>query len=225
MKHIIAVKGNYGKTVFSFFLAEKLSKTNKVALISTDTQKSIYRCLFPQNKKNSASLGKLLADPVVTIQDINENSNIINENLIMLSYAKGESGNMFPEITNANCTKLFIALSNIVDIIIVDTSNHHTFDNFILSNPQTKKITVTTADIRGLHYRLIDDSADINILWFPSKYNSYQDVISTFQKAPFELPYMKNFEGIYNGSNITDISTNKKYIKELEKIIDEVEQL
>lgn len=217
MKAIVAVTGNLGKSTFSYFLGERLSKKNKVTIISTDTDKSMYRCLFPKGKKNAKSLGKLLADPVLTIKDISENANILNDNLLYISYAKGERKDFFPEITTVNCTRLYTILAEISDIIIVDTSNHD-FDKFILANPNTKIISVTTCDIRGNHYRLVHGNDFINVLWSSSKFNSYSDVIATFGDKPFELPYIKALTNLYVGEDITDIYLNKKYTQEIEKI-------
>lgn len=220
MKKII-VTGNSGKTVLSYFLAEKLSKKAKVILISTDTSKGVYNCIFPKLKKNKKSLGHLLADPVITIDDLYANSHLITDNFLMLSYGENEKLSDFPEVTSVNLTKLFVAINSLADVLIVDSSNH-AFDDFIKSSENCLNICSTSMDMRGYHYRYRKGVGDINVLFQNSPYASSQDIIGTFSDKPFELPYVKTFLSIYTGVNINEIQLPKMYSKILEKIIKEV---
>ncbi len=220
MKKII-VTGNCGKSTLSYFLAEQLSKNNRVILVSTDTEKGMYSCFFPKEKKEKKSLGKLLSDPVVTKQDIYDNAYLINKKCLMISYAENEKFSDYPEITEINCTKFFVTMSSLADVLIVDSSNH-IFDKFILSSPNTINISVNSSDMRGFHYRLKNGNGDINVLCETSPYSNNQDVLSTYKEKPIELPYIKTLSAVYNGVSIKEITLNSAYKKATEKIANEV---
>ncbi len=221
MKKII-VTGNSGKTIFSYFLAEHLSKEKKVVLISTDEQKGTFRCLFPNGKKSQKSLARLLSDPVITDKDVYENSSLINKRFLMI--AGGDYIENFPEITTFNCVKLIMALDRIADILIVDSSNH-VLDNFIANAPDCINVCVTTADIRGHHYRMKGNTGAINVLWQSSPYGTYQDALTTFKEKPFEVPYEKKLTAIYNGEAIKDVSISSRYKKVLQAIANTLEEV
>ncbi len=221
MKKII-VTGNSGKTLFSYFLAEHLSKDKKVVLISTDEQKATFRCLFPNAKKTKKSLARLLSDPVITDKDIYQNASLINKRFLMIT--GGDYTENFPDITTFNCVKLLTALEGFADIVIVDSSKH-IFDNFIAKAPDCTNICITTADIRGHHFRMKEENGAINVLWQSSPYGSYQDALTTFKEKPFELPYEKKLTAIYNGEAIKDVSVSSKYKKTLKSIAKTMEEL
>ena len=220
MKKII-VTGNSGKTLFSYFLAEHLSKDKKVVLISTDEEKATFRCLFPTAKRSKKSLARLLSDPVITDKDIYQNAHLINKRLMMIS--NGDYIENFPDITSINCAKLLMTLETIADIVIVDTSKH-IFDSFISKAPDCVKICISTADIRGHHYRMKQGNGEINILWQSSQYGTYQDALTTFKDKPFELPFEKKLTAIYSGEAIKDISISRKYKKTLKSIVKQMEE-
>ena len=211
----IIVTGNSGKTILSYFLAEHLSKDKKVILISTDENKATFRCLFPTSKKTKKSLARLLSDPVITDKDIYRNSNLINKRFLMI--ASADNTESYPEVTTINCAKLLLALENIADILVVDSSNH-LFDRFISKAPDCISICVTTADIRGYHYRLKNGNGIFNVLWQSSSYGTYQDAMTTFKEQPYELPYLKKLSSVYNGESIKDIVISGKYKKTIKAI-------
>lgn len=218
----IIVTGNSGKTLFSYFLAEQLSKNKKVVLISTDENKAMHRSLFPTGKKSKKSLARLLSDPVITDKDIYKNSHLLNKRLMLISNADNKEN--YPDVTTINCAKLLMALEHIADIVIVDTSKH-LFDSFIKKAPDCISICVTTADIRGYHYRLKNGNGTFNVLWQSSPYSVYQDTIATFKEKPIELPYLKKLTSVYNGVNISDISVSGKYAKAIKTIVKQMEEL
>lgn len=221
MKKII-ITGNSGKTAFAYFLAEQLSKTKKVVLVSTDENKGIYRCLFPTSKRSKKSLARLLSDPVITDKDIYNNAHLVNKRLLMISNV--DTTESFPEVTAINCAKLLMGLENIADVLIVDSSKH-LFDTFILNAPMTQNIAVTTADMRGFHHRMKQKNADIHVLWENSAYATYQDAANTFKEKPFEVPFIKKLSSLYNGVSIKDISLPRKYSKTLIAIVKRMEEL
>lgn len=217
MKNII-VTGNSGKTTFSYFLARKLSKNNKVILISTDTEKGMIKCLFPDAQSTeNRSLGNLLADPIIIEKDIYDNSYLVDDNFLFISYSQDIE--LHPNITNINCSKLFSRASQMADYLIVDTSNH-VFDKFMLNAPNKTVISVTTCDLRGYHYRIKNPLSDINILWQSTPYSHSQDVLSTFEKRPIEITYSKQLQAVYTGENIKNIPIPKSYTKALSQVFE-----
>ncbi|MFI3327072.1 MAG: hypothetical protein R3Y35_13015 [Clostridia bacterium] len=217
MKNII-VTGNSGKTTFSYFLAEKLSKTHKVILISTDTEKGMIKCLFPDAQSTeNRSLGNLLADPIIIEKDVYDNSYLVDDNFLFISYTGDIE--LHPNITSINCSKLFSRVSQMADYLIVDTSKH-IFDKFMLSSPNKTVISVTTCDLRGYHYRIKNPISDINVLLQATAYSHSQDVLSTFEKRPFEITYSKQLQSVYTGESIKNIPISKSYTKTLNKIIE-----
>lgn len=222
MKKII-VTGNLGKTTFSYYLAEHLSKTKKVVLISTDENKAVYRCLFPKTKKSEKSLARLLCDPVITDKDIFNNAHLINKRLLMISNA--DTKTTYPEATVVNCGFLFTALNTLTDIVIVDSSANHIFDNYLKNIDNCLNISVLTADVRGYHYRLKHGNGDIDLLWEASSYSAYQDSVNTFRKKPLSLPFVKKLMSIYNAENISDIDVSPKYLKTIKVVAQKVAEM
>ncbi len=222
MKKII-ITGNLGKTTFAYYLAEHLSKTKKVVLISTDENKAVYRCLFPKTKKSEKSLARLLCDPVIVDKDIFNNSHLINKRFLMISNA--DTKTTYPEATIVNCGRLFMALETLTDIVIVDSSANHIFDNYFKNTENCLNVSVLTADIRGYHYRLKHGNGDIDLLWEASNYSAYQDSINTFRKKPFSLPFVKNLMSIYNTENISDITVAPKYLKTIKEVATKIAEM
>ncbi|MFI3205960.1 MAG: hypothetical protein R3Y33_01815 [Clostridia bacterium] len=219
MKKII-ITGNSGKTIFSYFLAQKMSKTQKVVLVSTDSEKSIFKCLFPLSteKDNEKSLAKLLADPVVTKKDIYENSHIINDNLLLI--CNREIQENFPEPTQINCAKLFMGIDSIADTLIIDTSDS-LFDKYVMASQKKTIISVTTKDLRGYHYRLKHGESDINFFWGKE---TEQDIGKTFKEKPLSLPFVKQFSAIYSTDDINNISLPKKYKNLVNLCVEKIEK-
>ncbi|POO88238.1 hypothetical protein C1H57_25185, partial [Clostridium sp. 2-1] len=64
----------------------------------------------------------LLSLAVITEADILNHAVILADELVMLSYAQGESKTNYPEITEINLHNLFAQLDRLVDYVVVDTS-------------------------------------------------------------------------------------------------------
>ncbi|MDF2567826.1 MAG: hypothetical protein K0R90_1282 [Oscillospiraceae bacterium] len=228
MAKIIAVTGNSGKTVFSFFLAEALAqKDEKAILLSTDSIISSSNVLFPTIKTvQNKSVGKILSLPVIDRTDITENIFLTpnNKNLGLLSYAPNENINSFPLPTEQNISKLFHVMTELVDYIVVDTqSGFNDIDMYALSHAD-KEICITTADYKGLCFRKFYNHENaLDVLFTNNAYNPVSDISRTF-KSPvkYTLTFQKEFLPLFNGINITDVTIPKRYQKEIQKIIHEV---
>ncbi len=216
----IIVTGNLGKTIFAYYLAEYLSKSKKVILISTDENKAVHRCLFPLSKKSKKSFSRLICDPVITDKDIFDNSHLINKRYLIISNA--DTKDTYPEPTVPNCARLFTALEEIADVVVVDSSNH-IFDTFFKNSVDCFNVCVLTADIRGYHYRIKHGNGNVDLLWEASNFSTYQDSVPTFRKKPIELPFVKNLSSIYNGVNISDVTAGGKYMKVIKNIASKIE--
>ena len=228
MAQLIAVTGNSGKTVFSYYFAQVLAKQKKkVLIVSTDSLQPACKMLFPTKKlESNDSLGNLLSLAAVTKADIFNNSNVIDDDLLLYSYAPGESYLTYPKITSTNLHNVFHKFYAIADYVVVDTSTaQNVIDQYVLSkNPV--QLCITTADEKGYHYRNFYRSANsstIPILFSNSVYNPLSDVLASFDTTVKHiLPYCKSLMSIYNGVNISDITAPRRYRKVLYKVAGEI---
>ena len=137
---LVAVTGNSGKTVFSFYLAQFLSRQNKrVFLISTDSGKPAFKMLFPDRKSDGKrSLGRLLSLAAISEAKIFDNAYTVNKNLMMLSYADGENPQTYPDIAEVNLKALMTELGTLADTVVVDTATmQNRIDKFVMTqNPK-----------------------------------------------------------------------------------------
>lgn len=223
MGQLIAVTGNSGKTVFSFYLAQILSKQGKrVFLVSSDCRQPAFKMLFPDRKdEGGRSLGRLLSLATISEANIFNNTHTINKNLMMLSYADGETALTYPGIAEINLEALFKQLSVLADVVLVDTTTHQNrTDKYVLSQGPTQ-ISLATADVKGYYYRQnhpVHGGAE-QILFVNSPDNALSDALSTYEGPVTVLPYCRGLSGIYNGISITDIIPPHKYRKTLYRIV------
>lgn len=227
MSKIITVLGNSnsGKTVFSYYLANKLAANDKrVIIVSTNNINPDVSYLLPigKDKTNLKSLGRVLSLAIIDKQSILDNMlTFKNQNIGLLCYAMQENKNNYPEIIYNNMCVFFELLQSLVDYIIVDT---HLFKNDIDTYAFTNsdvKFCITTADLKGLSYRqFINEKEVVNILFSNNNFNPYEEIKNTFKdNVKYDIPYIKVLNSIYNGAFLDDIPCPKKYDKLLEKII------
>jgi molybdopterin-guanine dinucleotide biosynthesis protein len=219
---LIAVTGNSGKTVFSFYLAQILSKQRKrVILVSTDSRQPAFKMLFPDRKKEEGrSLGRLLSLATISEANIFNNTHTINKNLMMLSYADGETALTYPGIAEINLEALLKQLSVLADVVLVDTTTHQNrIDKYVLSQ-SPKQIRLATADVKGYYYRQNHPAHGAEqVLFVNSPDNALSDVLSTYEGPVTVLPYCRGLSGIYNGISITDIIPPRKFRRTLYRIV------
>lgn len=229
---IITVTGNYGKSIFSYFLAQALSRQKiqrdeyhsdnlKVAILSTDDKQPMVDLMFPTAKTDkSKSLGRVLSMAALSVSDLFNNAYVINDNIMWLGYAPNETKKTYPDITEINLSNLHDLLNKIVDVIIVDTATErNVIDYYFLA--RSRNICITTADLKGVNYRRIymPQENDTQLLVCNSRYAALPDILGTFDTPPQILPYCKVFSAVYNGINISDIIPPKKYTKFLDKLV------
>jgi hypothetical protein len=221
MAKLIAITGNTGKSSFSFYLSATLSKKYKVALVSTDGQLPAYPMLFPTMEQNpKKSLGRLLSLAAITEADILNHAVILADELVMLSYAQGESKTNYPEITEINLHNLFAQLDRLVDCVIVDTSTRgNLIDTFAITRA-VEEICLSSADNKGFAYRqYYKPEHATQVLLNNNPHNPLSDVLQTFSEPVRILAYCRSFGSLYNGVNISDIVPSRRYRKTLYKIV------
>jgi hypothetical protein len=220
MSHVITITGNAGKTTFAYYLAMAYQKRGqKVALVSTDGQKPMFRLLVPTKKPApNHSLGRLLSLAVITKTELFDNAQVLDDNLLMFSYTDGDSILSYPEITGVNLRNFHDRLSAQVDVILVDTSTARNDIDRYFMNVSTE-ICITTADARGVAYRDYYRPQAIQLALPTSPYNALADVMGTYAEPAILLPYCKVLAALYNGMDITDISLPKKYRKAVESVV------
>lgn len=217
MGQLIAVTGNSGKTVFSYYLAKILSgQGRRVFLVSTDSGQPAYKMLFPGRKNDDQrSLGRLLSLASISEAQIFDNAFTVNKDLMMLSYADGENPLTYPEVAEVNLRELFTQLSAIADNVIVDTATYpDAIDRYVLAgNP--RRICIATADVKGYYHRRNHPAkgGETQVLFENSPDNAMTDVLGTYDGPVTVLPYSRGLSGIYNGVSIADIIPPRKYRK------------
>lgn len=228
MKKLILITGNKGKSIFSFYLANRLAVNNKkVIIVSSDYIKPTSYLFFPEKTDlDNKSIGKLLSLAVISKADIFNHCTIDkNADIGYLNYAPNENDNSYPEITKSELSNLYTQLNSLTDYIIVDTnSSQNKIDSFF-ADKKDIELCITTADYCGLLYRKQYNSTGINILLNDNAFNPLEDIQRTFDKsnpAKYILPESKLLTAIYNGYNIHGVTPTKKYLRVIDKIISEV---
>lgn len=223
MERLIAVTGNSGKTVFSYYLAQILSRQGKrVILISTDSRQPASKTLFPDRKnEDRRSLGRLLSLATISETKIFDNACTVNKNLMLLGYADGETSLTYPEVAEGSVYTLLTLLNTIADVIVVDTATHQNrIDRSVLAKIPTQ-ISIATADVKGYYYRQNHPAHgdEKQVLFVNSPDNALSDVLGTYDGPTVILPYCRGLSGIYNGVSIADVIPPRKYRKALYQII------
>ncbi len=230
MSKLITVLGNDGKTLLSYYLAQRLASSQKrCMIISTNSSNPNVRYVMPLiDSKKSASLGRILSLAVIDNQSILDNvMTFNNENIGLISYAMNENKNNYPGITKVNLDTFFSLLPSIVDYIIVDTqTTRNKIDDYALGISDTI-LCVTTADMKGLAYRqqLPIEKEIVHILYNNSKYNPFEDIKNTYKyHVKYIMPYCKNLQYVYNGALLDDVSDcTKAYKHFIDKLIKEIQ--
>jgi len=225
MAKLTAVTGNSGKTILSFYLSSTLSKKHRTLLLSTDGRCPTGKALFPTHPTESTkSLGRLLSLPVITDADVFNHAVVLSDNLLMLSYADGESYLNYPDISEISLHNLFAQLDRLVDCVIVDTSTvHSAIDEFAIAKA-AMQMCITTADSKGFAYRqFCKPEHAVPVVLNDSPYNPLNDILKTFSEpVRYVLPYCSGLRGVYNGMNISDIVPSRTYRKTLYKIAGDI---
>lgn len=158
MSKIITIWGspNSGKTTLALKLANVLSKTNNVIMLSTDIIAPPIATILPYIKEEGKSLGKLLETVTLTQEDILKNLITIkdNKNISFIGYKQGENHKTYAEYTVDRANELIVNLSHLADYLIIDSSSH-IHDN-ILSQVSLKLadevIRLCGTDLKAISY-------------------------------------------------------------------------
>lgn len=228
MSKIITVLGNEGKTLLSYYLAQRLATGKKrCVIVSTNSSNPDIRYVMPLIDDKNKSLGRVLSLGIIDTQSIlNNMMSFNNENIGIISYAMNESKKNYPKIIDANLETFFSILKSVVEYIIVDTeTSRNEIDEYALKQADVN-LCVTSANIKGLAYRhqLPDDNNITHILYSNSSYNPIDKMKETFKyNIKHFMPYCKNLQYVYNGALLDDVnSCPKAYSKFLNKLIKEI---
>lgn len=224
MAKIITINGFGGKTIFGTYLAKYLAKISKVCIIySNDTIPSLP-CITASSEEKS--LGKLLSLPKIT--DLNLLEYLIPfkffQNLVALSYAKGETAKTYQNIVDSSLLELSQSLSLMVDyIIVVSMINHNHIDTYFDSIADVK-YKLFPADTKGVVYHesnVINDS--INVIVNNNTHNSIADIHAIlYTKNIPVIPFCKELSKVYNGMVLFDEPTPARYDKFISTLIKDV---
>lgn len=166
---ILAVWGSRdsGKTTLSVKIAKELEMVkHSVAIILCDDETPALPILLPTGKQEHRSLGELLSLPRITQVEILKYSVPYgsNDNISLLGYRIDDNPKSYPEYSEMTAKSLLLALSRLVDNVIIDCSSD------LVGNPLTS-VALETSDailrvvnannkssmyIRSQHHLLLD---------------------------------------------------------------------
>lgn len=227
MSKTITVLGNAGKTMLSYFLAQKLAiKGKRAVIVATQNDAPSMQLILPEDKKVNRSLGRILSFALISSKDILDNMITLpkEENIGFLSYTSYENKNTYPEISRANLATFFELLSHLVDYVIVDTqTSRNDIDTFAMENSDAI-LCITSADMKGFAYRQhLPETPITHLLFNCSPLNPYEDIAHTFkQHMKYNVPLCKPLMTLYNIQTLVDLTCPVKYSKVIDKVIKEV---
>lgn len=157
-KIVVCGSPHSGKTTVSIKLAKLIEKKykNSVMIVFAQDKGSPMTYAFLKKESVGSSLGGLVTKPDITEQDIIDAMLLpgSSEDVSCLGYRIGESFGMFPKIDESQVSAFYKILSNVVDYVIVDTSND--FDHNLLSRVAIEQfddiVYVCGADVASLSY-------------------------------------------------------------------------
>ena len=155
MSKIIAVWGNNFKTSTAINIAKRLALKHKVMLVGTDFTKPLSGIIFPRGKTEQKSLGDLLNQSSVTIDDIYASLFFgKDENLAVVSYLPTENQKTYANYSVRRATNLLNNFKQLVDYVVVDCMNDVTAS--ILSataiSLADSNVLLTTPDVNGVSF-------------------------------------------------------------------------
>jgi hypothetical protein len=221
---LIKICGNLGKSILSYYLAEELARKNKVAVLTVDDTYSALETLFFKNSQGK-SIGKLLAKPFISKQEVFSQLNFLGNDLGYLGYAQNETEEDYPEVLDKNILSLLNLLLEITDYLIIDGKHFGSKIEKIVDALDPIIISITSADNKGLSYRNTFDKQrkdQIDIVTENNPYSISSQFIATYKHPPkYIFPYCKDLGAIYNVSGIDQIPMPKLYRKVLLKLLKE----
>ncbi len=218
---IINVTGNYGKTIFCYYLARQLTGLGaKVTVVSANPLHPAAALLFSEQKGlKEKSLGKVLSFAVLSKQDLFDNLMILDDNLAYLSYAPNENADHYREVLPPDVKQMLFAL-DFSDYVIIDGCAYKDPISRAAEDLfDTLPVCVISADKKGLitfSQMAREDAAAVVVQ--SSSYNPVSDVLSGLHD-PILLPHAKALEAVYNTEDITSIPPPKAYSKQLNAFI------
>lgn len=155
MSKVIAVWGNEFKTSTAVNIAKRLSNKHKVILVGCDCTKPLLGVVFPRKQIEQKSLGEILNQANVTIDDVY--SSLVfdkQDNLGVLGYLPLENQKTYANYSNRRAANLINALKQLADYIVIDCVSDLT--NSVLSATAVSladsNIFLMTPDVNGLSF-------------------------------------------------------------------------
>lgn len=225
MAKMIKVTGNQGKSIFSFYLAKELSSKSKVIVLSADESAAPCSALFFDNESKK-SLGRLLAKPVITKQDIFSQMNFYSDDLGYLGYASGENIASYPKVLPENIKRLLDQLLELTDYCIIDGKHFGSKIETVAETYRPLSIFIASADRKGVAYRNAFDQqpkGQIDVVLNNSRFNYLPEIMATYRHSPkYILPYAKELNSIYNTTGIANVPVPKGYGKVIKAVREKI---
>ena len=186
-----------GKSTFAIKLAKAYAEQKKNTLVVfSDYYAPSFVTFFPE-EVSGGSLGRLLAQPVLTKELIHGELSPVkaSDYIVFLGYQAGENKYQYANYTKQKAEDLLIALKYLADVVIFD--GMASFYEDILTQTAVEmadtKIAMIKADLKGLSYY------KSNVSFFgqgfllavsdPDESNLSLEVAEEMGQADFLLPY------------------------------------
>ncbi len=246
MSKLIAVTGtpNAGKTVFSLKLAQELQIASKkpVVFLSPDLTTPSLAVIFPLRRdKELKSMGELfqmteVGTAEVLLKLVTSKS---QPNLGYLGFMGHENKYSHPTPTGDKISAIFKALSEVVEYVIVDVPNE-TYNPMAQSALLNSDLTIFLAatDFKSIAYyssrqTLIPEKQKRTLFILNQLHkNTYAPInevaeyfTAFFHKPRLCMPYSVALEQQYYTGNLMEELRDKRYRKELQRLVKQVMKL
>mgnify|MGYP004518443749 CR=1 FL=1 len=238
MAKIIAVIGSpgSGKTTVTLKLAQELycAITNGAVIYLNPSLKiPAMGLLFPNYTPDSIfSLGKLLDKTDVFEEDVLDNLVTVKamQNFGCLGYKTGENRYTYPEPTADKVDALFKVLRNMAGYVFVDcTDDENDLISKFALREASEVIMVISPDLKSMVWLASSDIGThsenaLRILNETDReiYAPIDEVRSTIKNISFVLPYSIQIKCQHLDGLLYERVKDKKYRKELEKIVNRI---
>jgi len=240
MAKIIAVIGSpgSGKTTVTLKLAQELycATTNGAVIYLNPSLKiPAMGLLFPNYTPDSIfSLGKLLDKTDVFEEDVLDNLVTVKamQNFGCLGYKTGENRYSYAEPTADKVDALFKVLKNMAGYVFVDcTDDENDLISKFAIREANEVIMVIAPDLKSMVYLASNErefgEKAVNALRILNVtenelYSPTDDVRGVVKNIGYVLPFSKQIRGQHLDGLLYERAKDKKYRRELEKIINKI---
>lgn len=227
-----------GKTTLAINLAKELSEYKEnILIIFADEICPVIPYIY--NKKETGSIGKVLAASILDKEEILSNLVITEDNkrVLALGYAYAENQFMYPKFYEEQIEDLFSYLKTMFDWIIVDSQSSLFSSAISLQGLRSADVVIHVSEKSAKSLSFITSLSDLieKEKSFHAKYVKVTNAVKMMQNEgayddyivhnDYVFPYVKRIEDTYYSLDLLKKFKDKpfrRYQKELDRMIKDV---